>query len=230
MLAILVEEDGSSTGRSWPSTDRATRATSSRCCRHRAGRRLLRASRASRNSCATRRARIGRAGSVCGARGPRHRDGAAQHAQLLSREAPLRGDRQLRASPGTMASLGHAPRQADRDTAQGNEQGLAGRRHKHHHRASIPCNAIPDEILTDHPDRFRAMIIESGNPVHSLADSPRMREALGALDFVGGDRRGDDRDRPARRLHPAGRVAVREGGGHLLRRRLPRPRLPAASP
>jgi anaerobic selenocysteine-containing dehydrogenase len=48
----------------------------------------------------------------------------------------------------------------------------------------IPCNAIADEILTDHPDRFRAMIIESGNPVHSLADSPRMREALEALELV----------------------------------------------
>ena len=48
----------------------------------------------------------------------------------------------------------------------------------------IPCNAIPDEILSDHPDRFRAMFIESGNPVHSLADSPRMREALDALDLV----------------------------------------------
>jgi anaerobic selenocysteine-containing dehydrogenase len=48
----------------------------------------------------------------------------------------------------------------------------------------IPCNVIPEEILTDHPDRFRAMIIESGNPVHSLADSPRMREALDALDLV----------------------------------------------
>jgi anaerobic selenocysteine-containing dehydrogenase len=48
----------------------------------------------------------------------------------------------------------------------------------------IPCNAIPDEILTDHPDRFRAMIIESGNPVHSLADSPRMREAIDALELV----------------------------------------------
>jgi anaerobic selenocysteine-containing dehydrogenase len=48
----------------------------------------------------------------------------------------------------------------------------------------IPCNAIAEEILTDHPDRFRAMIIESANPVHSLADSPRMREALDALDFV----------------------------------------------
>jgi anaerobic selenocysteine-containing dehydrogenase len=48
----------------------------------------------------------------------------------------------------------------------------------------IPCNVIPEEILTDHPDRFRAMIIESGNPVHSLADSPRMREALDALELV----------------------------------------------
>ena len=48
----------------------------------------------------------------------------------------------------------------------------------------IPCNAIPEEILTDHPDRFRAMIIESGNPVHSLADGPRMREALDALELV----------------------------------------------
>ena len=47
----------------------------------------------------------------------------------------------------------------------------------------IPCNVIPEEILTDHPDRYRAMIVESGNPVHSLADSQRMREALRALEF-----------------------------------------------
>jgi anaerobic selenocysteine-containing dehydrogenase len=48
----------------------------------------------------------------------------------------------------------------------------------------VPCNVIPDEILTDHPDRFRALLVESGNPVHSIADSQRMREALGALDLV----------------------------------------------
>ncbi len=47
----------------------------------------------------------------------------------------------------------------------------------------IPCNVIPEEILTDHPDRFRAMLIESGNPVHSLADSPKMREAMEELEF-----------------------------------------------
>lgn len=48
----------------------------------------------------------------------------------------------------------------------------------------VPCNIIPDEILTDHPDRYRAMFIEAANPVRSLADSQRMREALAALEFV----------------------------------------------
>ncbi len=47
-----------------------------------------------------------------------------------------------------------------------------------------PCNVIPDEILTDHPDRFRAMIVESSNPAHSLADSQRFREAFEALELV----------------------------------------------
>jgi anaerobic selenocysteine-containing dehydrogenase len=48
----------------------------------------------------------------------------------------------------------------------------------------VPCNVIAEEILTDHPDRYRAMIVESANPAHSLADSRRMREALRALDCV----------------------------------------------
>lgn len=47
----------------------------------------------------------------------------------------------------------------------------------------IPCNVIPDEILTEHPKRFRAMFIESANPVHSLADSQRMRQSLRALEL-----------------------------------------------
>ncbi len=47
-----------------------------------------------------------------------------------------------------------------------------------------PCNVIPDEILTDHPKRFRAMLVESGNPAHSLADSARMRQAITALELV----------------------------------------------
>ncbi len=48
----------------------------------------------------------------------------------------------------------------------------------------VACNVIAEEILTDHPQRFRAMLVESANPAHSLADSPRMREALEALDLV----------------------------------------------
>ena len=48
----------------------------------------------------------------------------------------------------------------------------------------VPCNVIPDEILSDHPDRFRAMLVESANPAHSLADSHRMRDALRALDLL----------------------------------------------
>jgi anaerobic selenocysteine-containing dehydrogenase len=46
----------------------------------------------------------------------------------------------------------------------------------------IPCNILPEEILTDHPKRYRALIAESGNPVHSVADSQRMREAMRSLD------------------------------------------------
>lgn len=48
----------------------------------------------------------------------------------------------------------------------------------------VACNVIAEEILTDHPKRFRAMIVESANPAHSLADSRRMREALDALALV----------------------------------------------
>ncbi len=47
-----------------------------------------------------------------------------------------------------------------------------------------PCNLIADEILTDHPKRYRAMIVESANPAHSLADSARIRDALAALDTL----------------------------------------------
>lgn len=48
----------------------------------------------------------------------------------------------------------------------------------------VPCNVIADEILTDHPKRYRAMLVEAANPAHSLADSKRFREALRSLDTV----------------------------------------------
>jgi formate dehydrogenase len=48
----------------------------------------------------------------------------------------------------------------------------------------IPSNAVPQEMLTDHPDRFRAMIVESSNPAHSLADSAACREAFESLELM----------------------------------------------
>jgi anaerobic selenocysteine-containing dehydrogenase len=73
-----------------------------------------------------------------------------------------------------MAGLGGG-KEAGRTTPVGGHRIITG---------LVPCNVIPDEILTDHPQRFRAMIVESTNPVHSLADSQRMRAALDALELV----------------------------------------------
>lgn len=46
----------------------------------------------------------------------------------------------------------------------------------------VPCNVIPEEILSDHPDRYRAMFIESSNPCHSLANSQSWRKAMRAME------------------------------------------------
>lgn len=48
----------------------------------------------------------------------------------------------------------------------------------------LACAAIPDCIDTDHPDRFRAVFVESANPIHTLPDSKRFREAFAKLDCL----------------------------------------------
>jgi len=48
----------------------------------------------------------------------------------------------------------------------------------------VPSNVVPQEILTDHPDRFRAMIVESSNPAHSIADSQACRAAFESLELM----------------------------------------------
>lgn len=48
----------------------------------------------------------------------------------------------------------------------------------------IPSNSVPQEILTDHPDRFRGMIVESSNPAHSIADSRACRQAFESLELL----------------------------------------------
>ncbi len=66
------------------------------------------------------------------------------------------------------------------------------------------------------------MIVESSNPAHSLADSPRMREALERLDLlVVFDVAMTETARLADYVLPVA-VAVREVGGELLLPRVPR--------
>lgn len=48
----------------------------------------------------------------------------------------------------------------------------------------VPCNVIAEEILSDHPDRYRAMLIETANPAHSLADTEKFVEAMRKLDLT----------------------------------------------
>jgi formate dehydrogenase len=48
----------------------------------------------------------------------------------------------------------------------------------------VPSNVVPQEILTDHPARLRAMIVESSNPAHSVADSAAVHEALQSLELL----------------------------------------------
>jgi anaerobic selenocysteine-containing dehydrogenase len=90
---------------------------------------------------------------------------------LLSGNFAKRGGMNLHTQLGALIGRGSS----DRRTPIGNHRIIGG---------MIPCNAIPEMILTDHPKRFRALLVESANPAHSLADSQRMRQAIEALDFV----------------------------------------------
>ena len=48
----------------------------------------------------------------------------------------------------------------------------------------VPCNVIAEEILTDHPERYRAMLIETANPAHSLADTQKFISAMERLELT----------------------------------------------
>jgi len=90
---------------------------------------------------------------------------------LLSGNFGVRGGTNLHTQLGALIGRGTG----ERRTPIGNHRIIGG---------MIPCNAIPEMILTDHPKRFRALLVESANPAHSLADSQRMRQAIEALEFV----------------------------------------------
>lgn len=50
--------------------------------------------------------------------------------------------------------------------------------------ASFSPNLIPEEILSAHPDRIRALIVDGANPLVSYADTSRFREAFEKLDLL----------------------------------------------
>jgi anaerobic selenocysteine-containing dehydrogenase len=49
---------------------------------------------------------------------------------------------------------------------------------------SFPCSALPEEILTDHPDRIRAVIVSVCNPMRSWPDSQALEKAFTSLDLM----------------------------------------------
>ena len=47
-----------------------------------------------------------------------------------------------------------------------------------------PPNVMPEEILNDHPDRLRAVIVSAANPLRSFADTTAYEEAFGKLELL----------------------------------------------
>ncbi len=92
----------------------------------------------------------------------------------------------------------------------------------------VPCNVIAEEILTDHPRRFRAMLVESSQPRPLARRLAALARGAGRARTRRGDRRRDDRDRTPGRLRAAGRQPVREVGGDVLQPRVPAQHLPPA--
>jgi anaerobic selenocysteine-containing dehydrogenase len=48
----------------------------------------------------------------------------------------------------------------------------------------FPPNAMPEEILSDHPERLRAVIVSGSNPLRSYADTTAYEEAFQRLDLL----------------------------------------------
>jgi anaerobic selenocysteine-containing dehydrogenase len=47
-----------------------------------------------------------------------------------------------------------------------------------------PPNDLPAHILTDHPERMRALFVDSGNPANSVTNTALVEQALDALELV----------------------------------------------
>jgi anaerobic selenocysteine-containing dehydrogenase len=50
--------------------------------------------------------------------------------------------------------------------------------------AMMSPTLVPEEVMIDHPERIRAIIVEGSNPILSYSDAPRWREARERLDLL----------------------------------------------
>lgn len=50
--------------------------------------------------------------------------------------------------------------------------------------AMMSPTLVPEEVMVDHPERIRALIVEGSNPLLSYSDAPRWREARAQLDLL----------------------------------------------
>jgi len=80
--------------------------------------------------------------------------------------------------PGNLA--GHGPHSDERDpetwrTVATNYPAIIG---------LFPPNVMPEEIMADHPDRLRAVIVSAANPLRSFADTTAYEEAFKRLDLL----------------------------------------------
>lgn len=48
----------------------------------------------------------------------------------------------------------------------------------------VPPNVLPEEILSDHPERIRAILLTQSNPLRSFADTGAYEEAFSQLDLL----------------------------------------------
>jgi anaerobic selenocysteine-containing dehydrogenase len=50
--------------------------------------------------------------------------------------------------------------------------------------ATFPPNVMPEEILSDHPERLRAALVSASNPLRSYADTTAYEQAFKRLDLL----------------------------------------------
>ncbi len=87
---------------------------------------------------------------------------------------------------GNIESIGYypaAPRAGRSDPARAffDDPRLGRVRHV---RGSLPGNLLPDAILRPGPNRVRALFVLAGNPLLSMADEQRLRQAFATLDLL----------------------------------------------